>query len=173
MSEKVRGCDGRVLYGSKIEAEREVYMELDVPDLKFKRPFYNDVLEGNPFRFAIEESRVRTQINLLLKFLKSGGQFWALEDYWTQMGIATGHSAAIADFNWSPAHIFVSNFGFSSKFYYKCGVFMSWAKCGHCDCFLFAIFVLLGNEADDLPMFDRGVVLGSSSSLLHIFTEAH
>ena len=25
------------------------------------------------------------------------------------MGIASGHSAAIADFNWSPAHISVSN----------------------------------------------------------------
>ena len=36
---KVRGCDGRVLYGSKLEAEREVYMELDVPDLDFKKPF--------------------------------------------------------------------------------------------------------------------------------------
>ena len=36
---KVRGCDGRVLYGSKLEAEREIYMELDVPDLDFKRPF--------------------------------------------------------------------------------------------------------------------------------------
>ena len=109
---KVRGRDGRVLYGSKLEAEREFYMELDVPDLDFKRPFYYDVLEGKPFSFTSEESRVRIQINLLLTFLKSGGQLWALEDYWTQVGVATGHSAAIADFIWSPAHISVSNFGF-------------------------------------------------------------
>ncbi len=109
---KVRGRDGRVLYGSKLEAEREFYMELDVPDLDFKRPFYYDVLEGKPFSFTSEESRLRIQINLLLTFLKSGGQLWALEDYWTQVGVATGHSAAIADFNWSPAHISVSNFGF-------------------------------------------------------------
>ena len=34
------------------------------------------------------------------------------------MGIATGHSAATADFNWSPAHIFVSNFGFSLGVYH-------------------------------------------------------
>ena len=40
------------------------------------------------------------------------------------MGIATGHSAAIADFNWSPAHIFGSNFGFSSIFQHKCGIFI-------------------------------------------------
>ena len=112
---KVRGRDGKVLYGSRLEAEREVHMELYVPDLDFKRPFYHDVLEGKPFTFTTEESQVRIHINLLMTFLKSGGQLWALEDYWNQVGIATGHSAAIADFNWSPAHIPVSNFGFSSK----------------------------------------------------------
>ena len=121
---KNRGRDGRVLYGSKLEAEREVYMELDVPDLDFKRPFYYNVLEGKPFTFTTEESRVRIQINLLMTFLKSGGQLWALEDYWTQYDIATGHSAAFADFNWSPAHISVSNFGFSSLFHCKCGIFI-------------------------------------------------
>ena len=87
-------------------------MDLDVPDLDFKRPFYYDVLEGKPFAFTTEESRVRIQINLLITFLKSGGQLWALEDYWTQVGIATGHSAAVADFNWSPAHVSVSDFDF-------------------------------------------------------------
>ena len=48
---KVRGRDGRVLYGSRLEAERGIYMELDVPDLDIKRPFYYDVLEGRPFTF--------------------------------------------------------------------------------------------------------------------------
>ena len=113
-----------MLYGSKLEAEREVYMELDVPDLDFKRLFYYDVLEGKSFPFTSEESRVRIQINLLMTFLKSGGQLWALEDYWTQVGIATGHSAAIADFNWSPAFISLGNFGFSSIFHCKCGIFI-------------------------------------------------
>ena len=107
---KVRGRDGRVLYGSKLEAEREIYMELDVPDLDCKRPFYYDVLERKPFTFTTEESRVWIQINLLMTFLKCRGQLWALEDYWTQMSIETGHHAAIADFNWSPAHISISNF---------------------------------------------------------------
>ena len=109
---KVRGRDGRVLHGLKLEAERDIYMDLDVPDLDFKRPFYYDVLEGKPFAFTTEESRVRIQINLLITFLKNGGQLWALEDYWTQVGIATGHSAAVADFNWSPAHVSVSDFDF-------------------------------------------------------------
>ena len=109
---KVRGRDGRVLYGSKLEAEREVYMELDLPELSHKRPFYYDVLEGKPFTFTSEEDRIRIQINLLTIFLKSGGELWALEDYWTQVGVATGHSASIADFNWSPAHVSVSSFGF-------------------------------------------------------------
>ena len=45
-----------------------------------------------------------------MTFLKSGGQLLTLEDYWMQVGIATGHSASIADFNWSPAHVSVSNF---------------------------------------------------------------
>ena len=121
---KVRGRDGRVLYCSKIEAEREVYMELDVPDLDFKRPFYYNVLEGKPFTFTTEESRVRIQINLLMTFLKSGGQLWALEDYWTQVGTAIGHSAAIADFNLSPAHISVSDFCFSLIFHCKYGIFI-------------------------------------------------
>ena len=107
---KVRGRDGRVLYGSKLETEQKLYMELDVPDLDFKRPFYYDVLEGKPFTFTTEESRVRIQINLLMTFLKSAGEFRALEDYWTQVGFATGHSASMADFNWSPAHISVSKF---------------------------------------------------------------
>ena len=107
---KVRGRDGRVLHGSKLEAERELYMELDLPDLLHKRPFYYDVLEGKPFTFTTEEARVRIQVNLLIVFLKSGGQLWALEDYWTQVGFATGHSATTSDFNWSPAHISVSSF---------------------------------------------------------------
>ena len=105
-------------------------MDLDVPDLDFRRPFYYDVLEGKPFTFTTEESRVRIQINLLMTFLKSGGQLWALEDYWTQVGIATGHSAAVADFNWSPAHISVSHVEFSSGFHCKCNVFILWAFCG-------------------------------------------
>ena len=108
-----------MLYGSKLEAEREVYMELDVPDLGFKRPFYYDVLEGKPFAFSTEEFRVQIQINLLMTFLKSGGQLWALKDYWTQVGIATGHSAAMADFNWSPAHISVSILGFVLGVHHK------------------------------------------------------
>ena len=104
---KVFGRDGRVLYGSKLEAEREFSMELDVPDLDFKRPFDYDVLEGKPFTFIAEESRVRIQINLLMTFLKSGGQLWALEDYWTQMGIATGHSAAVAKSSIGVQHTFL------------------------------------------------------------------
>ena len=38
------------------------------------------------------------------------------------MGIATGYSAAVAVFNWSPAHISVSDVEFSSKVDYKWGL---------------------------------------------------
>ena len=78
---KVLGRDGRVLYGSRLEAEREVYMEWDLPELSHKIRSYYDVLEGKPFTFTTEEDRIRIQINLLTISLKSGGQLWALEDY--------------------------------------------------------------------------------------------
>ena len=110
---KVRGRDGRLLYVSKLEAERELYMELDMPDLSHKRPFYNDGLEGKPFIFTTEEAPIRIQIYLLTIFLKGLGQLWDLEEYWTQTGVATGHSASIEDSNWSLARISVSNFWFS------------------------------------------------------------
>ena len=105
---KVRGRDARVLYGVKLEKECEQYMELDVPDVCYKRPFYYDVIEGKPFTFTTESTRIRIQIELLLIFLKSDGQLWALDDYWTEVGVLTGHSAATADFNWSPSQISVS-----------------------------------------------------------------
>ena len=166
---KLRGRDARVLYGSKLEAEREFYKELDVQDLQYKRLFYN-VLEGKPFTFTTEESRVRIQIKLLMTFLKSGGKFWTLEDYWTQVGITTGLSAAIADFNWSPAHISVSNFGFSSRFHCKRGFFYLMGNLRALGLFLSVFFVLFGNEPDAVPLFWACVfVLGSPSSLFRLF----
>ena len=109
---KVRGRDIRVLYGVKLEKEREQYMELDVPDLCYKCPFYYDVIEGKPFIFTTESTHILIQIALLPIFSKSGGQSWALDDYWTRVGVLTGHSAATADFNWSLSHISVSMKGF-------------------------------------------------------------
>ena len=104
---KVRGSDGRTLYGSKLEAERELFMHLDVPELDRKRPFYYDVVEGKPFTFTSVNSRTLIQIELLLIFLRGGGQLWTLEEYWTQVGVLTGHSAITADFNWSSSLISV------------------------------------------------------------------
>ena len=149
---RVRGRDGRVLYESKLEAEREVYMELDLPELSRKRHFYYDVLEGKPFTFTTEEDRILIQIDILTIFLKNGGQLWALEDYSTQVGVATGHSASIADFNWSPARISVSNFDFFCEFivivmcYHLVNM---WALK-----LLFAHnFILIGHKAVVVPLF--------------------
>ena len=105
---KIRGSDGRPLYGSKLEAEKELFMHLDVPELDHKRPFYYDVVEGKPFIFTSTSSRVLIQIELLLIFLRGGGQLWTLEEYWTQVGVLTGHSASTTDFNWSLSYVFVS-----------------------------------------------------------------
>ena len=105
---KVRGSDGRTLYGSKLEAEKELFMHLDVPEMDHKRPFYYDVAEGKPFTFTTASSRTLIQTELLLIFLRGGGQLWTLEEYWTQVGVLTGHSASSADFNWSSSYISVS-----------------------------------------------------------------
>ena len=78
---KVRGSDGRTLYGSKLEAEKELFMHLDVPELDHKRPIYYDVVEGKPFSFTSANSRTLIQIELLLSFLRGGGQLWTLEEY--------------------------------------------------------------------------------------------
>ena len=66
------------------------------------------MIKGKTFIFTIKSTRIRIQIELLMIFLKSGGQLWAVDEYWTQVGVLTGHSAATADFNWSPLHISVS-----------------------------------------------------------------
>ena len=77
---KVRGSDGRALYGSKLEAEKELFMHLDVPELDHKRPFYYDVVEGKPFIFTSARSRTLIQMEMLLIFLRGGGQLWTLEE---------------------------------------------------------------------------------------------
>ena len=105
---KVRGRDSCVLYGAKLEKGREQYAELDMPDLSYKNPFYYDVVDGKLFTFTTEFTRICTQTELLLILMKSGGLLWALDEYWTQVGVPIGHSASTADFNCSPSHISVS-----------------------------------------------------------------
>ena len=140
-------------------------MELDVPDWDWKRPFYYDVLEGKPFTFTTEKSRIRIQLNLLMTFLKSGGQLWALEDYWTKVGIVTGQSAAIADFNWRPAHNSISSFGFFLGVYHLVNLWtLRLLSARH--------FVLVGHKTDVLPLFWPCVfVSGSSSSFFRLVDE--
>ena len=66
---KVPGRDGRTLYGSKLEAEKELFMHLEVPELDHKRPFYYDFIEGKPFFMSVS-SRTLIQVELLLIFSK-------------------------------------------------------------------------------------------------------
>ena len=44
---KIRGSDGRTLYGSKLEVEKELFLHLDVPELDNKRPFTMMLLKEN------------------------------------------------------------------------------------------------------------------------------
>ena len=60
---------------------------------------------GSVLESTTDSTRTRLQIELLLIFLKIGGHFWAPDDYWTPVGVLTGHSAATVQFNWSPSHI--------------------------------------------------------------------
>ena len=82
-------------------------MHLDVPELDHNRPFYYDVVKGKPFIFTSTSSRTLIQIELLLIFLRGGGQLWTLEEYWTQVGVLTRDSAGTADFNWSLSYVSV------------------------------------------------------------------
>ena len=95
---KIRGSDGRTLYGPKLEAEKDLFMHLDVFDLEHKRPFYNDVAEGKPFISTTESARFSMQIELLTFFSRGEGQLRTLEEYWIKVGVSTGHSARTADF---------------------------------------------------------------------------
>ena len=105
---KIGWSDGHTPYGSKFEAEKELFLHLDVPEVDRKCPFYYDVVEGRPFIFTSASSRTLIQYELLLIFLRGGGQLWTLEEYWTQVGVLTGHLASTADFNRSSSYISVS-----------------------------------------------------------------
>ena len=45
---KIRNSDARTLYGSKLEAEKELFRHLEVPEVDHKRPFYYDGLRRSP-----------------------------------------------------------------------------------------------------------------------------
>ena len=60
---KVRGRGGRVLYGSKLEAEREVYMELDLPELSHKRLFIMMSWKGKRLRLRLKKTGFVCRLN--------------------------------------------------------------------------------------------------------------
>ena len=98
----------KVLYGSKLQVRKEIFMHVDVPELDQKRPFSYDVLEVKPLTFTLASSQILIQIELLLIFLGGGGQLSALAEYWTEFGMLTCQSASTADFTWSVSQICVS-----------------------------------------------------------------
>ena len=68
-----------VFHGWKLEAEKDLFMHLDVPDLDHKRPFHYGVAERKPFTFTTESARVSIQTDLLTICLREGGQLRTLE----------------------------------------------------------------------------------------------
>ena len=140
-----------------------------------EKAFDYDVLQLKPFSFTLEESRIQIQLKILMIFLKNGGLFLALEDYWTNVGVATGHLASVVDFNRSPAHFSVGNFCICCETFLNLWCLIIWSICGHRDYFLPVIMRnrhFFGNRTHIMPMFH--IVLASSSSLmLHLFTETY
>ena len=57
-----------------------------------------------PFTFTSASSPTLIQNELLLIFLRRGGQLWTLEEHWTQVGVLMGHSVNTADFKWSASY---------------------------------------------------------------------
>ena len=94
-------------------ADGRLYLDWEIREMSHKRPSYYDVLQGKPFVFTSVEDQVRIQIQLLTTFLKGGGQFWVLEDFWNQVGILTCNASLTSHFNWSHEHISVSSWSIS------------------------------------------------------------
>ena len=93
----VSGNDTRVLRGDRIVVEREIYMDWQCLEMDHKRRFYYDMVEGLPLMFTSVEDRVGIQTQLLITFLKAGGQLWVSEDFWNQVGNLKGNAASKGD----------------------------------------------------------------------------
>ena len=104
---EVLGSDGPNLYGTKLEAEKELFMQLNIPDLDQQRPFNYDVIKRKLNTFKFENLRMLRHVELLLIFLEKGGQLWTQEEHWTQARMLTGHSGSTADFKWTASLVSV------------------------------------------------------------------
>ena len=63
---KVLGCDKHSFNDSKLEAEKEILLQLDVPKSNHRRPINNDVVEGKLSKLSTRRSIVLTEIQILL-----------------------------------------------------------------------------------------------------------
>ena len=105
----MRGGDARFLHKKQLVFEREFYMDWKAPENDQKHPVHYDVLEGKHYMFRSVKDRIRLQLHCLTTFLRSGCQFWVLDDFWTQAGSLSGISAATNDFNWKQQHFRVGH----------------------------------------------------------------
>ena len=69
-----------MLYSKRLAAEREVYMDVAIPEMDLKRPFCYDAVEREPFIFTCVVDCVQIQLNLLTMVLQGGGQLWMLDE---------------------------------------------------------------------------------------------
>ena len=104
----VLGKNALVLVGQKLEEVREKYKNFEVPELDQKRPYYHDVADGKTFTFTTQTHRTGFQLHLLMTLLRSGGELWGLEEYWTQVRVLARNSAQTSDFSRNPKRIRVN-----------------------------------------------------------------
>ena len=90
--------------------EKDLLVQLNVPDLEHKCLLYYDAADVKPFTFTTESARFSMQIDFLIVFLTGWGPLWRLEQYWAQLGLLIGHSTSAADLNRSASYISVSWF---------------------------------------------------------------
>ena len=91
-----------------MEAEKDLFLHLDVHEMEHKRPFKYDMAEGKPFIFATESARVPIQIESVTSSLRRWDQLRTMEEHCTQFGVLTGHCASNADFNRNSSYVSVS-----------------------------------------------------------------
>ena len=105
---RVRGRNGRLL--NKIELARELprFIHSELVDIGERFPFYDDFIQGRTTAIVTPESRSRTQLGIVIDFLKDQGDFAMLRNLWARLSSFTDYQATLCDFDWGEERMTVS-----------------------------------------------------------------
>ena len=59
----------------------------DVAELDQRCDYYNGAVDEKRFGCTTQKRKTQNHIDLLMVFQRSSGEFWGLEDYWTQISV--------------------------------------------------------------------------------------